>query len=55
MKKENINIEALKRLRKLNREQEILMYGKQISFRPLITKNKKKYDRKNLKKTSFFD
>jgi hypothetical protein len=53
MKKENINIEALKRLRKLNREQEILMYGKQISFRPLITQNKKKYNRKNLKKLNF--
>jgi hypothetical protein len=55
MKQQNINIEALKRLRKLNREQEILMYGKQISFRPLITQNKKKYNRKKLKKFSVED
>ena len=49
MKPQNINIEILKQIRKLNREEEIRLYGKQISFRPLMTTNKKKYNRKNLK------
>lgn len=55
MKPQNINIEILKQIRKLNREEEIRLYSKQISFRPLITKNKKKYNRKKLKKFSVED
>jgi hypothetical protein len=52
MKQQNINIEILKQMRKLSREEEIRLYGKQISFRPLMTANKKKYNRKKLKKFS---
>lgn len=55
MKQQNINIEILKQIRKLNREEEIRLYGKQISFRPLMTTNKKKYNRKKLKKFSSED
>ena len=55
MKNKNINIEILKRIKKEQREEEIRLYGKQISFRSLITKNKKKYDRKQLKKISVED
>ena len=55
MKPQNINIEILKQMRKLNREEEIRLYGKQISFRTLITTNKKKYNRKKLKKFSVED
>ena len=55
MKPQNINNEILKQIRKLNREEEIRLYGKQISFRPLMTTNKKKYNRKKLKKFSVED
>ena len=55
MKTKNINIEILKRIKKEQREEEIRLYGKQISFRSLITRNKKKYDRKQLKKFSAED
>ena len=55
MKTKNINIEILKRIKKEQREQEIHLHGKQISFRHLITRNKKKYDRKNLEKISLED
>ena len=50
MKTNNINIEILKRIKKEQREQEIRLHGKQISFRHLITRNKKRYNRKNLEK-----
>lgn len=55
MKTKNINIEILKRIKKEQREEEIRLHGKQISFRSLITRNKKKYDRKQLKKFSAED
>lgn len=55
MKSQNINIEILKRIKKEQREQEIRLHGKQISFRHLITRNKKKYNRKKLEKISFED
>ena len=55
MKTKTINIEILKRIKKEQREEEIRLHGKQISFRSLITKNKKKYDRKQLKKFSAED
>ena len=55
MKTNNINIEILKRIKKEQREQEIRLHSKQISFRHLITRNKKKYDRKNLEKISLED
>lgn len=44
--------EALVALRKLQREEEIAMFGKQIAFRQVIFENKKKYNRKKLKKIS---
>ena len=46
MKGKDINIEILNALKCKRREEEIRDFGKQISFRPLITKNKKKYTRK---------
>ena len=55
MKNKNINIEILKRIKKEKREEEIRLHSKQISFRSLITRNKKKYDRKQLKKFSAED
>ena len=55
MKTKNINIEILKRIKKEQREEEIRLHGKQISFRSLIARNKKKYDRKQLKKFSAED
>lgn len=55
MKNKNINIEILKRIKKEQREEEIRLHGKQISFRSLITQNKKKYNRKQLKKFSAED
>ena len=55
MKTTNINIEILKRIKKENRDEEIRLYGKQISFRHLITRNKKRYDRKKLQKISLED
>lgn len=44
--------EALVALRKLQREEEIAMFGKQIAFRQVVFENKKKYNRKKLKKIS---
>lgn len=55
MKTKNINIEVLKRIKKEQREEEIRLHGKQISFRHLITRNKKRYNRKNLEKISLED
>ena len=55
MKSQNINIEILKRIKKEQREEEIRLHGKQISFRHLITQNKKKYNRKKLEKISIED
>ena len=55
MKTTNINIEVLKRIKKEQREEEIRLHGKQISFRHLITRNKKRYSRKNLEKISIED
>ena len=54
-KNKNINIEILKKIKKEQREEEIRLHGKQISFRSLITRNKKKYDRKQVKKFSVED
>ena len=53
--KKEIQIEILKRIRKMNRDDEIRLHGKQISFRHLISRNKKRYNRKNLKKISLED
>lgn len=50
-----IEIEALKQLRKNNREEEITKFGKLISFRPVVERNRKKYCRKNMKKISLED
>lgn len=36
-----IEIEALKQLRKNNREEEITKFGKPISFRPVVERNRK--------------
>lgn len=55
MKTKNINIEVLKRIKKEQREEEIRLHGKQVSFRHLITRNKKRYNRKNLEKISLED
>ena len=55
MKTTSINIEILKRIKKEQREEEIHLHGKQISFRHLITRNKKRYNRKNLEKISIED
>lgn len=55
MKTKNINIEILKQVKKMQREEEIRLHGKQISFRHLITQNKKKYNRKKLEKISTDD
>jgi len=55
MKTKNINIEILKQVKKMQREEEIRLHGKQISFRRLITQNKKKYNRKKLEKISTDD
>lgn len=52
-KMKSINIDALKALKKLNREEEIRLHGKQISFRTLIQQNKKRYNRKKLSKKIF--
>ena len=52
-KMKSINIDALKALKKLNREEEIRLHGKQISFRTLIQQNKKRYNRKKLSKKVF--
>ncbi len=45
-KKPDIMFEALKRVRKENREREIEMYGRPINYHK-IYKNKKIYSRKN--------
>lgn len=45
-----INNDILKAIKKLNREEEIRLHGKQISFRTLIQQNKKRYNRKKLSK-----
>ena len=37
--------------RKAAREEEILAHGKPIAFRSHLSRSKKKYDRKQLKKT----
>lgn len=50
--KQNINYQVLKRIRKENREQEIRLHRKLISFRKLITQNRKKYNRKKFNKKS---
>ena len=44
--------DALVALRRLQREEEITLYGKQIIFRKTIFENKKKYNRKKLEKIS---
>lgn len=51
MKKDDM-IKSLKQARKLAREQEIALYGKTICHYN-ITKNKKKYNRKNKHKNNF--
>lgn len=55
MKTKNINIEILKRIKREQREEEIRLHGKQISFRHLVTQNKKRYNRKKLEKISVDD
>jgi hypothetical protein len=49
-KMKTINNDILKAIKKLNREEEIGLHGKQISFRTLIQQNKKRYNRKKLSK-----
>ena len=52
--KTNTMNDALVALRRLQREEEIALYGKQIIFRKTIFENKKKYNRKkNWKKFQF--
>ena len=51
MKIKDINIEILNTLKGKRRKEEIESFGKLISFRPLITKNKKKYTRKRKHKS----
>lgn len=48
------NIESLKAYKKASRELDIQLHGKPIAFRPLVTVNKKKYNRKKQEKF-FFD
>ena len=50
--KTNTMNDALVALRRLQREEEIALYGKQIIFRKTIFENKKKYNRKKLEKIS---
>jgi len=45
-KRKNIQIDVIKNLNRLNREEEIRLHGKIISFRSTIRKNIKKYTRK---------
>lgn len=53
MKKDDM-IKSLKQARKLAREQEIALYGKTICHYN-ITKNKKKYNRRNKHKNDFLN
>lgn len=48
--KTNTMNDALVALRRLQREEEIASYGKQIIFRKTIFENKKKYNRKKIGK-----
>jgi len=49
MKKQNAPKDPIKALKKANRDEDIRQHGKSTAFRPTITKNKKKYDRKKEK------
>ena len=56
MKKTNqksLDIAIVKAARRKSREEEIQAYGKQICFRTLVQKNKKKYDRNREKRTRY--
>lgn len=48
-KKQNAPKDPMKALKKANRDEDIKQHGKSTAFRPTITKNKKKYDRKKEK------
>ena len=48
-KKRNTPKDPLKAAKKASRDEDIKLHGKSTSFRPTITKNKKKYDRKKEK------
>lgn len=41
----SLDVAIVKAARRKSREEEIQAYGKQICFRTLVQKNKKKYDR----------
>lgn len=49
-KKNNQEKDMLKTYKKQSRNEEIRAHGKQISLRPQVEINKKKYDRKKYKK-----
>lgn len=49
----NLDIAIVKTARRKSREEEIQAYGKQIYFRTLVQKNKKKYDRNREKRTRY--
>ena len=49
----SLDIAIVKTARKKSREEEIQAYGKQIYFRTLVQKNKKKYDRNREKRTRY--
>lgn len=48
-KNQTKNMDVVKELRKISREEEIYEHGKQIINRTNIHKSKKKYDRKSKK------
>lgn len=48
-KKRNTPKDPLKAAKKASRDEDIKLHGKSTAFRPTITKNKKKYDRKKEK------
>lgn len=49
----SLDIAIVKAARRKSREEEIQAYGKQICFRTLVQKNKKKYDRNREKRTRY--
>ena len=49
----SLDIAIVKAARKKSREEEIQAYGKQICFRTLVQKNKKKYNRNREKHTRY--
>lgn len=51
MKAKNINRDIIKRVSCERRNEEIALHGKQICFRPIKTKSKKTYTRKEKHKT----